>query len=170
MAGTLTVQNIQGPTSGANANKIIVPSGQTLYAPGHILQVISASTTTNVAVATTSWTDTTLSASITPTSSDSKILIVLTQHVYHSRYGGSLRILRDATSIYEPSAIYAIYNDTGADTGIREYVTINYLDAPASTSSLTYKTQFAHYTGGSTNYLQASGMFQSDITLMEIAQ
>ena len=30
MAGTLTVQNLQGPASGANANKIIVPSGQTL--------------------------------------------------------------------------------------------------------------------------------------------
>ena len=32
MAGTLTVQNIQGPASGANANKIIIPSGQTLDA------------------------------------------------------------------------------------------------------------------------------------------
>ena len=30
MAGTLTVQNLQGPSSGANANKIIVPSGQTI--------------------------------------------------------------------------------------------------------------------------------------------
>jgi hypothetical protein len=34
MAGTLTVQNLQGPSSGANANKIIVPSGQTLDASG----------------------------------------------------------------------------------------------------------------------------------------
>ena len=32
MAGTLTVQNLQGPSSGANANKIIVPSGQTIDA------------------------------------------------------------------------------------------------------------------------------------------
>jgi hypothetical protein len=30
MVGTLTVQNLQGPTSGANANKVIVPSGQTI--------------------------------------------------------------------------------------------------------------------------------------------
>ena len=34
MAGTLTVQNLQGPSSGANANKIIVPSGQTLEVAG----------------------------------------------------------------------------------------------------------------------------------------
>jgi hypothetical protein len=30
MAGTLTVQNLQGPSSGANANKVIIPSGHTL--------------------------------------------------------------------------------------------------------------------------------------------
>ena len=32
MVGTLTVQNLQGPTSGANANKVIIPSGQTIDA------------------------------------------------------------------------------------------------------------------------------------------
>jgi hypothetical protein len=32
MAGILTVQTIQGPTSGANANKVIIPAGQTLDA------------------------------------------------------------------------------------------------------------------------------------------
>jgi hypothetical protein len=37
MVGTLTVQNLQGPTSGANANKVIVPSGQTLDASGGTL-------------------------------------------------------------------------------------------------------------------------------------
>ena len=38
MAGTLTVQNIQGPSSGANANKIIIPAGQTLDASGATLR------------------------------------------------------------------------------------------------------------------------------------
>jgi hypothetical protein len=37
MVGTLTVQNLQGPTSGANANKVIIPSGQTLDASGGTL-------------------------------------------------------------------------------------------------------------------------------------
>jgi len=36
---TLKVENLTGITSGANANKVIVPSGQTLIAPGHVLQV-----------------------------------------------------------------------------------------------------------------------------------
>ena len=34
MAGTLVVQTLQGPTSGANANKVIIPSGQTLDLAG----------------------------------------------------------------------------------------------------------------------------------------
>jgi len=34
MAGTLTVQNLQGPSTGANANKVIIPSGQTLEVAG----------------------------------------------------------------------------------------------------------------------------------------
>ena len=37
MAGTLTVQNIEGPSSGSNANKVIIPSGQTLDVSGATL-------------------------------------------------------------------------------------------------------------------------------------
>lgn len=52
MAGTLTVQNIQGPSSGANANKIIIPAGQTLDtssatlvpSAGQIVQVLASNT------------------------------------------------------------------------------------------------------------------------------
>ena len=36
---TLQVENLIGPTSGSNANKVIIPSGQTLHAPGHAIQV-----------------------------------------------------------------------------------------------------------------------------------
>ena len=37
--GTLTVQTLQAPTSGANANKVIIPSGHNLISAGHIIQV-----------------------------------------------------------------------------------------------------------------------------------
>jgi len=36
--GTLTVQTLQAPTSGANANTILVPSGQTVHAAGSVIQ------------------------------------------------------------------------------------------------------------------------------------
>ena len=45
MASELTVQTLRGPTSGANANKVLIPSGQTLDASngfiapaGHVVQ------------------------------------------------------------------------------------------------------------------------------------
>ena len=34
---TLQVENLIGPTSGSNANKVIIPSGQTLHAAGHVI-------------------------------------------------------------------------------------------------------------------------------------
>jgi len=42
MAGTLTVQNIEGPSSGSDANTVIIPSGQKLIAPNHVLQFVQA--------------------------------------------------------------------------------------------------------------------------------
>ena len=53
---TLHVENLKGLSSGGNANKIIVPSGQTLTAPGHVLQVkrgfSSSTVTVNASTAT----------------------------------------------------------------------------------------------------------------------
>ena len=41
MASELQVTTLRGVPTGANANKILVPSGQTLAAPGHVLQVVN---------------------------------------------------------------------------------------------------------------------------------
>ena len=56
MASELYVETLKGLTSGANANKVIIPSGQTLditdWSPpaGTVLQVASASTTTEFSI------------------------------------------------------------------------------------------------------------------------
>ncbi len=80
MAGTLQVENLIGPTSGANANTVSIPSGQTLHAPGHIIQTVSNSvdrsvqfsnlTTSNTVSATN-----VLSCAITPKLNNSQIMI-----------------------------------------------------------------------------------------------
>ena len=44
MAGTLTVQNIQGPTSGSNQNKVILPSGHNIIQKNNIIQFGSYTT------------------------------------------------------------------------------------------------------------------------------
>lgn len=87
MAGTLTVQNLQGPSSGANANKIIVPSGQTLDASngfvapaGHIVQTVGNSadfgvTFSNLTTSNTVSATNILSCAITPKFANSQIMI-----------------------------------------------------------------------------------------------
>ena len=45
MASELQVTTIRGVPTGANANQINIPAGQTLHAPGHVLQVVQATKT-----------------------------------------------------------------------------------------------------------------------------
>ena len=44
MAGTLTIQNLQGPTSGSNQNKVILPSGHNIIQKNNIIQFGSYTT------------------------------------------------------------------------------------------------------------------------------
>lgn len=81
MAGTLTVQNIEGPSSGANANKVIIPSGHTLdvsggtFTPseGQVVKTTRYTTTTYVNVASQSYTSV-WSGSHTPVLSSSTLI------------------------------------------------------------------------------------------------
>ena len=75
MAGTLTVQNIQGPSSGANANTVILGSGQKLIVPEHVIGFNQASHNTQQTVTSTSYVSIGLSVSYTAKSADSKLLI-----------------------------------------------------------------------------------------------
>ena len=86
MASELTVQTIKGPTSGGNANKIIIPSGQTLDAnagdfrppAGSVVQTVSSGGFTSiVTVSSTSFVGTGHSVSITTKFDNSYILLQL---------------------------------------------------------------------------------------------
>ncbi len=142
----------------------IATSSLSAAATGKVLQVVSAETDT-VTTHSTSFADTTLTASITPASSSNKILILVDQHVFWSANGLTIRILRDTTSIFEQPVAYTIHN-TGASNN-RLIYSLQYLDSPSSTSSLTFKTQCKLHSSG-TIYTQESSN-KSRITLMEIA-
>ena len=70
---TLKVENLTGITSGANANKIIVGSGHTLHAAGHIIQTLRSEYRTYVTITSTSFVATGVTGTITPKFSNSKI-------------------------------------------------------------------------------------------------
>ena len=71
---------------------------------GSVLQVVTAVQSSNVTNATNSWTDTSLSVSITPTSSNNKILVHVTHPTRVARtvgdnWLGGLKLLRGSTVI-----------------------------------------------------------------------
>ena len=117
-----------------------------------------------------------MSVSITPSSSSSKILVSYTIHVGNSAASQNnvIKLLRDSTAIVGTGG--STINVTGYarlnnNTEIQPEV-IQYLDAPATTSALTYKLQWA--TGSGTIYLNRRGYnatygLLSTITVMEIA-
>ena len=91
MASELIVQTLKGPTSGANANKVIVPSGHTLDASGGSIlpsadQIIQVKTVTNSNRQTGTVDAYINSINLTPKSSSSYILC---SGVWHHGIGPS---------------------------------------------------------------------------------
>ena len=140
---------------------------------GSVLQVVNAVYGTDQSIASgASYASTGLSASITPKSSTSKILILVQQMVYvnTSAYGFGLAIYKNGSAVYTDTNAYdsGYINSTGVISSFRNSrVGIQYLDSPATTSSLTYTVYATSYTANI--YFQNSGA-KSMITLMEIAQ
>lgn len=144
---------------------------------GKVLQVVSTSTATRWSFAgtITSWTDVPdLVATITPTSTTSKIMVLITMHV-GCAYGGTnvqTRLVRDGTEIHNFSHIEMSL--TTAITYHRFSENTSYLDSPSTTDEITYSTQVVG-SGGSTGvyYLNRGNTDQSTqtstITLIEIA-
>jgi hypothetical protein len=132
---------------------------------GTVLQVVEGSVTALSSSTTTTYSDTGLSASITPKSSSSKVLVVVSQNMYSqgSTTGLNLRLVRDSTILN--TIVDLCY---GTASGVLFHGGMTYLDSPNTTSSTTYKTQFNRNTGSSTAFVQPNSN-RSSITLMEIA-
>lgn len=129
-----------------------------------VKQIVFGQTVTSGSNSSTTYADTTLSATITPTStsSDIYILVAHTQCYVPSGKLINLRLLRDSTTLrtYENN----LNNSAGSITG---GVSFNHKDSPASTSALTYKTQFASTSSGGTVEVQVNGNYSS-IILLEV--
>ena len=133
-------------------NRIVPRDGLPSGSSGGIIQVKQVIkkdqfTTSNN---TSNYTDLTgLSVDITPTRSDSKILVEA--HIYNSNSNAVnfFRILRGSTFIEQPSGTSssgAGYNAHGFayfDHSFQDTTVIKILDSPATTSSTTYKVQCA---------------------------
>ena len=141
---------------------------------GKVLQVVSTTYATQVQNFTTTYADTGLTLSITPSSATSKVLVLVSQNFWAGRndvaVGVFARLMRGATEILPKWPVQSEGTRVGGSPLVMgSEMGLSYLDSPATTSSTTYKTQFKLvYTdvggwGSSANY-QAT----SSIVLLEI--
>ena len=172
-SGALTGATLVAPALGTPASGVLTNCTGVVSAAlpaGSVLQVVSSNYSTQVTNATNTYVDTGLTASITPRSTSSKILVIVSQNGMYKTSGNSqnsasVKLVRNTTDI----SVFAIYtgftNSATPLTGGSS--STNYLDSPATTSATTYKTQIASSFNTSAVSCQQDGQ-TSTITLMEI--
>jgi hypothetical protein len=135
---------------------------------GKVLQVIQSTLTTQAASSSTSYADTGLTGTITPSSASSKIMIMISlpgaKTAGNGESGLYLNIVRGATQIVEVGHVIFYTATSLANYGMASY---NYLDSPATTSATTYKVQFKNNEAASSVQV-ASGNKTCTMILMEI--
>lgn len=150
--------------SGASA-KITLDSGL-VFPAGHVLQVVQSVQSTEVSTTSGTYVSANLTATITPISTSSKVLILVSYTgrldtgasglgvfaIFRGTVSGTLLVNRPIFSPYELK--------TGGSA-------INYLDSPSTTSAQTYTVGLAT-NPGTTVRINADGT-TSTIILMEIA-
>lgn len=167
------------PTGNGSSGQVLSTNGSgalSWIGAGKILQVVQATYSTATTIASSTPTDTGLSASITPSSSSNKIVVLIDQPINASRSAASQRVivklLRGSTAIYNSADVgdYAA-NITGATAvEFSFHASIVYLDSPATTSSTTYKTQAAVVSTSSSGTMTAQhSSTMATITLLEVA-
>jgi hypothetical protein len=153
------------------ADSTVSPTGLKWATPasgGKLLQVIGATTTTEVINNTNTYADTTLTATITPSAASSKIMVLITQNGFwtYSNFAnnaGQVKIVRASTDIW---ATQFINYDNAAQSKQNTYSFV-YLDSPSTTSATTYKTQFRNVQNQQGVIVQESTA-PSSIILLEI--
>jgi hypothetical protein len=166
MASTLKVDTIQtndGTGTIALQNQL---SGMAVASlpTGSVLQVVNVGINADASTTTTSYVDSGISATITPTATSSKILMV-TSFIVGGSSGASGYYLakRNNSSIIWTSGRQWMNGDASVSP-----FTILLLDSPSTTSATTYN--FWYKSGGGTLYYHTYGSSSNgNIILMEIA-
>lgn len=142
---------------------------------GSVLQVVHSNTTAHLGTGSTSYVDSGVSASITPSSTSNKILVLVSLHAGITDSGGNgaetgIRLVRGSTEIAEYQRGIFHYDSSGGTGHVDAVISLSYLDSPATTSSTTYKPQVKTASGQlRINDYATSANSTSSITLMEIA-
>jgi len=165
----ITSANIaDGTIVNADVNSSAAIDASKLTGVGKVLQTVAfVEDSSSQTLATSTYTDTNLSVSITPTLSTSKILcawnIQVNLPASPSESAMNVKLLRDSTAVYSESATAGILKTSSGMFRLRGSWMA--LDSPATTSAITYKVQVAS-DGSKTIYINGDGKAQ--LMLMEI--
>ena len=178
---TLHVENLKGLSSGGNANKIIVPSGQTIDASagtlvpsaGAVVQVVESTRTAWTSTSAAYFVTTGHSVAITPTSTSNKILLMGQMNGTYMNTSNAymqIKLYKNSSDIAWLASNYG----QNANEHIAESFSWSYLDSPSTTSATTYELYFRSPYGGTTvgynNYtINGNNTTRSNIIAMEIS-
>ena len=151
---------------------ITFPNSTIQASAGQVLQVVFGSTSTQASNTTVTYSDTGLTATITPKFATSNILAIITvagvRKVTNNTFGQFI-FVRNGSSLFNMESS-AARNGSTTDNAIGS-VSASYLDSPATVSAITYKVQFASANNNDGIIVQVAGNTSSTstLTLMEIA-
>ena len=134
-----------------------------------MLQVVVGYLTTDTGTTSTSWSSTGIDATITPSATSSKIMILASVPVESATSArlGAFSLYRGASTNLGGSTYgFGTFSSTGGTT--RDSFALNYLDTPATTSATTYAVFFYSISSGY-NIKVCGGSSRASIILLEIA-
>jgi len=143
--------NGSGITSANIADGTIASADLASGVGGKVLQVVSTSSVANTTTTSTSWVDTNLTLSITPSSTSSNVRVDASCPIKIDGTGvtirGGIRLLRGSVVIWNSDSNREIFQARGSSEEINTLLTPMVLDSPSTTSAVTYKVQMAISTG-----------------------
>ena len=178
---TLHVENLKGLSSGGNANKIIVPSGQTIDASagtllpsaGQIVQTLNQEITAITTTTSTSYVATGFTLTITPKFTSSVIRCTVGLSGVHANTVNSsveLSLYRGGSHVKYLHALLGYANPVFPNMD----ATVMAVDSPSTTSATTYAIYWKVGYGSGTiyynNYASGANRTRSWFTVEEIAQ
>jgi hypothetical protein len=160
---------------GSTGNVLTVAGGVPTWAApaggGKLLQVVGATYSTQTASTSTSLVDTGLTATITPSATSSKILVIFNMPFMRNNTNNDtdsqsmLSIIRGSTNLTGEIAIEHYQVANGSQ--LKNPISWSWLDSPSTTSATTYKVQMKSNQTNITSTAQV-GSIASNIILMEI--
>ena len=165
LAGSITSSQISSVAASTLTGTQTLPKGT--LPTGSVLQVVNATYSTEIGTTSTSYATTNLTATITPTSATSKILVLILVPIgKNGSSGANLQLWRNSGSISQLTTNIG-FDGTSNNCNGYSYAS-GYLDSPATTSSTSYTLYYAATTSGQQAKVFANNALGT-INLLEIA-